>query len=210
MKPSLYATAISAGLFLLIATGGHSQDQQPPQKPLGIKAIQAAYDDAIAAAAEEFDVAAEKAHADFLLALEDAIQAAEDDGKSRVATRLNEAKASAEADGPPTLTGHDTLKAAIDLSRLSGQWVVRYTNGATRTYLVDKAGNVMYGKLKGKLQAKNGEILIDSLERPLWERWHFCSGQLIIEHFNPKDKKNQKHDESFPLHVGFGLRLQGP
>lgn len=213
MKLSCCKAAIATGLFvvglfLAVATGGHSQDQQPAAKALGIKAIQASYDDALAAAAEAFDLAAEQAHADFLVALDDAILAAEGDGKPKVAARLKETKTAAEADGPPLLADRDTLKSGIDLAKLSGQWVIRYTNGATRTYQVDKSGTVVYGKLKGKLRTKNGEIVIDSLERPLWERWSLCDGRLFVEHFNPKIRGEKYHDATFPSHIGIGLRLQ--
>jgi len=69
---------------------------------------------------------------------------------------------------------------------LQGAWTIKYTNGATRIYLIDSFGNVAFPaeKLHGRLASKDGDILLDFGDGKL-ERLELAGSSLRIEHYEP-------------------------
>jgi hypothetical protein len=72
---------------------------------------------------------------------------------------------------------------------LVGLWTVSYTNGATRVYIVDRAGNVTFadGRPVGVLSKQADGTLLLSLEGDKLERITLgTDGRLFVEHYAPR------------------------
>jgi len=109
--------------------------------------------------------------------------------KSLVQKRLEEV-AALEAAAPPS-------RAAAAKSRLrpyEGTWIVHYSNGTGRRYVIDSGGNVTWGPRRGKLIARGPAWLLDFGDDKL-ERLRFTPGRLALEHYNPASSLPKKPAE---------------
>lgn len=85
-----------------------------------------------------------------------------------------------------------------------GAWTIKYSNRATRVYLIDNSGNVAFPgeHLKGQLITRDGEVLLDFGNGQL-ERLEIADSLLRVEHYSPS--KMYPHD--FQL-FGIGTKKQ--
>jgi hypothetical protein len=82
---------------------------------------------------------------------------------------------------PITTTSRQTITG---LGKFEGVWIIHYTNGTGRRYVIDSAGTVKYGSQIATLKVKDGEVLLDFSDGKL-ERLTLGNQGLHIEHFNP-------------------------
>lgn len=93
------------------------------------------------------------------------------------------------------------------IAALEGRWRITYTNDATRTYVIEKNGDLSFidEDLKGKIEFKDGilQLTFPADERPIMERLTLgTDGRLFVEHYNPKADYPKKK----PKFIGIGVR----
>ena len=98
--------------------------------------------------------------------------------KAVVQKRLEEA-AALEAAAPPSRAA-----AKSRLRPYEGTWIVHYSNGTGRRYVIDASGNVAWGTQRGKLAGRGPAWLLDFGDDKL-ERLRFSPGRLALERYDP-------------------------
>ena len=95
----------------------------------------------------------------------------------------------------------------VDLRVFQGRWVIKYSNGVFRRYVIDADGGVTsLGRggqdTKGKLAQEGNDVLLDFGDNKL-ERLQVIDGTLRVQHFNPAS--------SYPYSVtvvGIGMKME--
>ena len=94
----------------------------------------------------------------------------------------------------------------VDLRVFQGRWVIKYSNGTFRRYVIDANGGVTclgHGdqNVQGKLTQSGNEILLDLGDNKL-ERLQVMDGTLRVQHFSPASSYPYSVTE-----VGIGIKM---
>ena len=90
------------------------------------------------------------------------------------------------------------------LQFLPGTWSVTYTNGAKRTYTIERDGGVAFEEEQILGEFVGGDYLLLEFDDGKLERLTPAGSRLLVEHFNPRNR----FPNHPPTHIGIGVRVE--